>query len=473
VFLDGLCERVERVSDEELLPRVPALREGFEALSTASRRRLLRALGERLGEGLDAALEAAPEVLLAAAEADRAGRTAIAQIPRPVSSPSPAPAPVFVRASAPVPARPHALGVRDRWRLILGHEREAMQPRARAAARVLDELYGHGHGEGSRAELGPGGDGGPAPGFPTPREWRREIEALFGAPAYQEVAARAAAGGRAAALLELDPEQLTPSVELLAQLLSLRGGLGEAHLRRLRALTRRVVDELVRELAGRVRPALHGALGARSTRRPTGALHLARTVAANLARVRVEGGEVHLVPERLIWRARSRRHLDWHVVLVVDVSGSMEASVIHGAMMAAILSAVPWIDVRFVAFSAQVVDLSEHAGDPLALLLEISVGGGTHIANALRYARGLVQVPQRTLAIVVSDFEEGPAVEGLLGEVRHLVEAGVTCLGLAALDDRGAPRYAVPIAEQVAAAGMPVAALTPVELARWIGERIR
>jgi Mg-chelatase subunit ChlD len=364
----------------------------------------------------------------------------------------------------------HAIGVRDRWRLILGHERDAMKPQARAAARALDELYGHGHGEGSRAELGPGG---PDPGYPSVREWREEVEALFGARLYEEVAAKAAGQGRAAALLELDPERLTPSVELLEQVLSLRGGIGEAHLGRLRKIVRRVVDELVDELAVRVRPALHGALGARATRRPTGALHLPRTVAANLARVRVERGAVRLVPERLIWRARSRRHLDWHVVLVVDVSASMDASVIHSAMMAAILAAVPWLDVRFIAFSTEIVDLSAHAGDPLSLLLEISVGGGTHIAKALRYVRGLVEVPQRTLAIVVSDFEEGHSIESLVGEVRHLVESGVTCLGLAALDDRGAPRYAVPIAEQVAAAGMPVAALTPVELARWIGERIR
>jgi hypothetical protein len=30
----------------------------------------------------------------------------------------------------------------------------------------------------------------------------------------------------------------------------------------------------------------------------------------------------------------------------------------------------------------------------------------------------------------------------------------------------------VSVAEQVVAAGMPVAALTPLELARWIGEKI-
>jgi hypothetical protein len=41
------------------------------------------------------------------------------------------------------------------------------------------------------------------------------------------------------------------------------------------------------------------------------------------------------------------------------------------------------------------------------------------------------------------------------------------------LDDRGAPRYAKAVAEEVVAAGMPIAALTPMELARWVGERIR
>ena len=129
--------------------------------------------------------------------------------------------------------------------------------------------------------------------------------------------------------------------------------------------------------------------------------------------------------------------------------------------------------MRFVAFSTEIVDLSEHVSDPLALLLEVAVGGGTHIAKGLRYARGLVRVPQRTIVVCVSDFEEGFAIDGLLAEVRALVEAGVTCLGVAALDDRAAPRYAVPIAEQVVAAGMPIAAVTPLELARWIGERIR
>lgn len=476
VFLDGVCHRVEHLADHDFLARAPALRDGFETLSTAARKRLLEVLGDRLAlaGALDVALAIPPPLLAAAAAADVAGRDAIERAHLAIGAP---PADAADAATAPVgdrsptTATAHTIALRDRWRMILGHEREQMQPTARRAARALDELYGTGHGEGSRGQLA--GEGGRETSYPTVRAWRDEIEALFGARVYEEVAAKAAAGGRVAAALELDPANVAPSVELLEQLLALKGALGEGQLVRLRALVRRIVDELARELAVRVKPALRGAIGSGSTRRPTGVLHLGRTIGANLARAQVKSDTIELVPERLHFRARNRRHMDWQVVLVVDVSGSMEPSVIYSAIMAAILSAVPWISVRFITFSTEVVDLSDHADDPLALLLEVAVGGGTHIAKGLRYARSLVTVPQRTLVITVSDFEEGYEVADLLAEVRALVESGVICLGLAALDDRGAPRYATAIAEQVVAAGMPVAALTPLELARWIGAQVR
>jgi uncharacterized protein with von Willebrand factor type A (vWA) domain len=175
----------------------------------------------------------------------------------------------------------------------------------------------------------------------------------------------------------------------------------------------------------------------------------------------------------LIFKTRARRSLDWRVVLVVDVSGSMEPSVIYSALMAAILSGLPAVSTHFVAFSTEVVDLSDRVSDPLGLLLEIQVGGGTDIARALRYARQLVSVPARTLILLVSDFEEGGPVGALIAEVRAIAESGAHPLGLAALDDRGAPRFSSAVAEAVVAAGMPVAAMTPLELAGWIGRQIR
>ena len=82
VFLDALIVRVEQLDDAAFLARAPALREGFEVLSTAARARLLRVLGDRLGEsdarglGLDVTTEIAPAVLAMAAEADLAGTAA-------------------------------------------------------------------------------------------------------------------------------------------------------------------------------------------------------------------------------------------------------------------------------------------------------------------------------------------------------------------------------------------------------------
>ena len=143
--------------------------------------------------------------------------------------------------------------------------------------------------------------------------------------------------------------------------------------------------------------------------------HLRRTVFANLRTARrTDDGSIAIVAERLFFRQRAKRSLDWHIVLVVDVSGSMEASVIYSAVMAAILNALPAITVHFVAFNTTVMDLSARVDDPLGLLLEIAVGGGTDIGRGLRYARGLLKVPQRSIVVVVSDFEEGASVSALV-----------------------------------------------------------
>jgi Mg-chelatase subunit ChlD len=355
--------------------------------------------------------------------------------------------------------------------LILGREHERLSAAARRAALALDELYGEGEGEGSNAGLG--GEGAETAALSV-RAWAAELEELFGASVRQQVLARAAGRGRADVLQALQPETVTPSVELLQQVLSLKGGLSGDNVDRLRRLVDRVVGALVKDLATRLRPALAGSIVARPTRRRGGPLDLRRTVAGNLRTVRFRAdGTPQLVPDRLVFRTRVRRSLDWRVILVVDVSGSMEASIIYSALMAAILSGLPAVTTNFVAFSTGVVDLSDRVQDPLGLLLEVVVGGGTDIALGLRYARQLISVPRRTLVILVSDFEEGGPVPTLLAEVRAIAESGAHPLGLAALDDRGAPRYSQAVAEEVAAAGMPVAALTPLELARWVGEQIR
>lgn len=306
------------------------------------------------------------------------------------------------------------------------------------------------------------------------REWSADLEALFGKGIREEVLAAAAGAGRLDAALELDPASVRPSVELLRNVLSLAGGLPESALARLRPLVARLVDELAAQLANRLRPALTGLTSPLPTRRPGGRLDFDRTVRANLATARRGAdGTVTLLPERPVFHSRVRRQSDWRLILVVDVSGSMESSVIWSALTAAVFAGVSAVTTHFLAFSTEVLDFTDRISDPLSLLLEVRVGGGTHIAAGLAAARELVTVPSKTLIVTISDFEEGYPLAGLLGEVRRLAESGVTLLGCASLDDNGTPRYSIPIAQAVAGAGMPVAALSPLELAGWVGERIR
>jgi hypothetical protein len=80
---DRLIQRVARLADDEFLRRLPALREGFEALSPAARQRFLNALRPSLSPDFDVRLEHAPDALARWAAADAHGREALlAMLPK-------------------------------------------------------------------------------------------------------------------------------------------------------------------------------------------------------------------------------------------------------------------------------------------------------------------------------------------------------------------------------------------------------
>lgn len=515
--LGPLFERVESLSDRGFLDRLYALRGGFRALTPEGRTRVLAVVSDRLGDRPDLRLPAPPELVGRWAAADDEGYALLRDLGLAGLVHAPAPGRTGATSdTAPPTERPAAealpaadaprLGPADRWRLLLGRDTARLPDALWPYARALDELFGReadgaGEGSGERGESGDGGGGtepepgadalaatgdgdggaegadrtgGRSRGYPSVRHWAEDLQALFGADIREEVLARAVADGRTDAIDLLDAATARPSVELLSTVLSLARGMPEQRLAALRPLVKRLVEELTRELATRVRPTLTGLTTPLPTRRPGGPLDLPRTLRANLAHTRRrEDGRVEVVPERPVFKTRTARRNDWRLILVVDVSASMEDSVVWAALTAAVLGGAPMLSTHFLTFSTQVADLTGLVADPLSLLLEVRIGGGTHIAAGLAHARSLVKVPDRTLVVVVSDFEEGAAVEGLLAQAGALVSAGVRLLGCAALDAGGAPRYSVPVARRLAAAGMPVAALSPLALARWVGEQVR
>ncbi|PQO40595.1 VWA domain-containing protein [Bremerella cremea] len=477
-WLDGIQERLTSSDDSDFLARLPALRGGFQSISPNERARILCELIETLepdgpGSSRRIMLEN-PIALAAASSADRAGREAVRHLLPNFVIREPGKSDAYSHPIS-ISDPPGEISLTDRWRLVLGVQ-GSRGAKSRRVASTLDELYGGSArpGRGHRDDLVPPSRGGTESATPSAREWLDDVMGLFGKDLCEEIAAEAAADGRPALLEYLDGDKVRPSVALLEQVLSLKGGMPERELSLLRRLARKITERLAQQLANRLRPALNGLSSPRSTRRKHRKVDFPRTIRDNLATAyRRENGSVALAPRRMSFKAPSRKQMDWHLIFVVDVSGSMEPSVIYSALMGAIFSALPAIDVRFFAFSTEVIDFSDQVDDPLSLLMEVQVGGGTHVGLGLRAAREAVRNPTRTIVVLVSDFEEGVSIGQMLGEARTLAESGVKLLGLAALDDEANPRYHVGNAAALAGAGMSVAAVTPERLAQWVGDQIR
>lgn len=266
--------------------------------------------------------------------------------------------------------------------------------------------------------------------------------------------------------------KLTPNLDLLKTLLTFRGQLqGKPLLTIVRRIVKQVVDELQDRLEADLRRSL---LGQRS-RRPS-PLKIAQnldwrsTIRGNLQNY--DAQQQRLLVESVKFFSRVERRLPWHILLCIDQSGSMADSVIHSAVMGGILAKLPTLKVSFLVFDTAVVDLSHQLHDPVELLLSCQLGGGTHIAQVLAHSQTLIDNPQRTAVILITDFAEGGSPTALQARCKQLKESGVTLLGLAALDGQAKPYYDRRMAEKLAACGMEIAALTPQNLAAWLARTI-
>ncbi len=224
-WLSGLEQRLARSADDEFLARLPALRGGFQSLTPTDRASLFSARLAVLEPGGTAVTGARPVddpvSLACATAADRAGRAAIARLMPDFSLREPGSGDAHA-AMIKISEPPGEIRLADRWRLVLGVQ-GCNSAKGQRAARSLDELYGASAlaGRGQRDDLA--GRGGTEAPSPSAREWINEVKGLFGTDVCEEVLGDAAAGGRAVVLEHLNPNTVRPSVNLLEQVLALRG----------------------------------------------------------------------------------------------------------------------------------------------------------------------------------------------------------------------------------------------------------
>jgi len=261
----------------------------------------------------------------------------------------------------------------------------------------------------------------------------------------------------------LEPEMLEalqPDVHLVADLIALAASIPAKTRDTARQVVRRVVDELMRRLAEPTRQAVQGALNrSLRNRRPRhNDIDWPRTIRANLKNYQPDYGTI--IPEVRIGFGRRRQSMR-HVVLCIDQSGSMAASVVYSAIFGAVLATLPAVDTSLVVFDTAVVDLTDQLDDPIDLLFSTRLGGGTDINRAVAYCQQLVRAPQDTIFVLISDLFEGGVEAEFMKRAASLVASGVQFVALLALSDEGAPHFNAPLAAELATLGVPAFACTP------------
>ena len=368
-----------------------------------------------------------------------------------------------------------------RWRLALGPEAEKAAPElslgglgGQAAiggvdgARLadFDQALGFVYDGDPR-----GGRGGSRPYLP---KWLGLLRDFF----HRDVVAlvqKDAIERRGLTELLFEPETLPyleKNVDLVATLMSARGLVPDRARDLARAIVREVVDDLRQQLEAEVRTSLLGA----ARRDHDSPLKLARnldwkrTIEKNL-----RGWDRHrrrLVPERIYFWANQRRRHDWDVVIAVDQSGSMAPSVVYSSVMAAIFASIEVLRTRLLFFDTEIVDVTPLLIDPVDVLFASQLGGGTDINRAVAYAQEhLIERPERTIFLLITDLFEGGNPEELVVRVRQLVDARAKVLVLLALTDGGTPSYDHALAARLTELGAHCFGCTPKLLVRVV-ERI-
>ncbi|WP_228979944.1 VWA domain-containing protein [Streptomyces sp. DH12] len=354
-----------------------------------------------------------------------------------------------------------------RWRMVLGGGAADGTGRALtggdaavdgALAALYDGSGGDPDGRGRQDRSA--GLGGSAPSV---ARWLGDIRAYFPSSVVR-VLQRDAIDRLGLSTLLLEPETLEAveaDVHLVGTLLSLHKAMPETTRETARAVVRKVVDDLEKRLATRTRATLTGALdrGARTSRPRHRDIDWDRTIRANLGNYLPEYRTV--VPERLIGHGRAARGVGKEVVLCVDQSGSMAASVVYASVFGAVLASTRSVATRLVVFDTAVVDLTDRIDDPVDVLFGTRLGGGTDINRALAYCQSRITRPADTVVVLISDLHEGGIRDEMLRRVAAMKAAGVQFVALLALSDEGAPAYDREHAAALAALGAPAFACTP------------
>ncbi len=354
-----------------------------------------------------------------------------------------------------------------RWRLLLGSAADESCGACSASdARIdlaLESLYGDGDSNMSPEDKAKNRNNvGKGKSQPKVARWLGDIREFFPSSVVR-VMQRDAFERLGLKRMLLEPEMMeavTPDVHMVSTLLALKNIMPQKAKETARLIVRKVVEDLEKKLAEKTRQAITGSLNrAIRNRRPKHTeMDWNRTIRANLKHYQPDYQSI--VPEIKIGFGRKRSSLR-DIILCLDQSGSMGSSVVYAGVFGAVLASLPAVRTRVVVYDTAVVDLTAELQDPVDVLFGTQLGGGNDTPRALDYCAGLLEKPEDTIFILISDLYEGGGSAAMLAKLEAFVAAGVTVISLLALSDDGRPSYDVQNGAALAKMGVPVFACTP------------
>ena len=364
-----------------------------------------------------------------------------------------------------------------RWRLILGQYADdnlnnKLDSYEQQIDQALDYLYQHEYLARGLLTEGKNRSGGKDGSVYNTVNWLRQSRKLFPKSTFERMQNQALERYNLQGILN-NPnavKELQPNFNSVRLLMRLRGKLSNSVQDEVKALIKKVVDEILQKIQTSFINTMTGKKNRfrRSLRKNSQNFDWRTTIKANLKHF--DHDQQRIVIEKAIFNSRAKRQLPWDIILCVDQSGSMDSSIIYSAVCASIITQLPAVKLHLFVFDTQVVDLSHLVSDPVEILMTVQLGGGTNIGYALNYAEQRITNPTRTIMVVVSDFYEGVNLTNLYNTVARLNANRVKMLGLAALDYSATPVYDLQTSQELANRGMQIAALTPEHFANWLAE---
>ncbi len=354
----------------------------------------------------------------------------------------------------------------DKWRLILGKE-------AGGEENTLSEAEAIGMDNALEALYNTDRTGGLGSSAPSINRWLGDIRKYFSTATVQ-IMQRDAIDRLGVNELLLEPElleKIEPDVHLIGTLLTLNKLLPEKTKSTAKEVIRKIVKQLEAQLRNPMREAIEGKLH-RATRNRHPKWHEIdwhRTIRNNLKHYQPDLETI--IPEQLIGFGKKGKAMR-HIILLIDQSASMAASVVYASVFGAILASMRSVKTHFVVFDTSVVDLTAHLDDPVDLLFGTQLGGGTDIAKAMSYAEQLIAFPNDTILVLITDLFEGGNSTQLLQKTKQIKESGVKIVCLLALNDEGAPSYDRSLANAFAALDIPAFACTPDQFPNELAKRL-